>query len=140
MKDYQKIRTNNYLNRLTPFYLLQEHCKYVKRLTELLANPEYADLPVVVMSHHAPCFLSIDPKYVHERIANGYYASDLSNLILDNPRIKLWHHGHVHSVHYYQLGDTRVLCHPSGYNNYGEWVEGFDQELVLDLDNLPDQI
>ena len=140
MKDFKKIRTNNYLRRLTTGFILQEHQKYVSRLTNLLADEQYADLPVMVMSHHAPCTLSLDPKYADQRIDNGCYASDLTDLILDNPRIKLWQHGHVHKVSYYPMGDTYIVCNPSGYNDYGDWPKGFSQSLVLDLDNLPDQI
>lgn len=137
MKDYKKIRTNNYGRRLTVQFLLERHEWYKTRLRETLADPQYADLPIVVLSHHAPCYLSLDPCYSHNHNDNGYYYANMHDLILDNPRIRLWQHGHIHYRSYYDLGDTQILCNPSGYIKYGERVELFDPELVLDLDNLP---
>jgi Icc-related predicted phosphoesterase len=63
----------------------------------------------------APSFLSVNEKFKHDGKSNGAYCSDLSDLILDNPNIKVWVHGHVHDTCDYKVGDTRVLCNPRGY-------------------------
>jgi Icc-related predicted phosphoesterase len=85
-----------------------------KRFIEETAKAK-ADKPIVVISHMAPSFKSVNEKYIHETMSNGAYCSDLSDLILDNPNIKVWVHGHVHDPCDYNVGDTRVLCNPRGY-------------------------
>jgi len=69
---------------------------------------------VVVMTHHAPSELSIEQAYIGDP-CNGAFASDLSNEILDN-KISTWVHGHMHNSFDYNIGDTRVICNPYGYN------------------------
>jgi Icc-related predicted phosphoesterase len=87
------------------------------------------DLPtgqkVVVVGHHAPSKLSVKPRYVDEFIMNGAYSSDLSEFILDNPKIKLWTHGHTHDVFDYMIGSTRIVCNPRGYIGYEQCADDF---------------
>jgi Icc-related predicted phosphoesterase len=92
---------------------VERHADSLRYISDQLSRA--SDRRVVMVSHHAPSFRSIDPRYRAQREMNGGYASDLSNLILDNPKIKLWIHGHTHSPHDYMIGDTRVLCNPRGY-------------------------
>lgn len=77
----------------------------------------------VVVSHHAPSHLSIKPRYAHDPVINGGYSSDLSNLILNNPQIVLWTHGHTHDAFDYVIGSTRVLCNPRGYIGYEQCAD-----------------
>ena len=71
---------------------------------------------IVVVGHHTPSTLSLHPKYAGNFTMNGGYHSDLSEFILDRPRIKLWTHGHTHDEFDYMLGETRVVCNPRGYH------------------------
>lgn len=71
---------------------------------------------IIVLTHHAPNGKSISEEYVNED-TNPLYASDFSEFILDNPKIKYWCHGHIHTPSDYYIGDTRILCNPHGYNN-----------------------
>lgn len=80
---------------------------------------KFADKKVVVITHHAPSIKSIHSKYL-SGYTNSCYASNLEQFILDNPNIKLWIHGHVHSNFDYMIGDTRVVCNPRGYEMYAE--------------------
>ena len=93
----------------------------------------HTDRPVVVITHMAPTHLSINEKYKHEPVSNGAYVSDLSNLILDNPNIKTWVHGHVHDPVDYMVGDTRVLCNPRGYIGL-EDISQFRADLTFEID------
>ena len=79
----------------------------------------------VVVTHHAPSFASVDPTYQDQTLMNGAYASDLTDLILDNPQIKLWTHGHMHNVSDYMIGSTRVVCNPRGYYMYEDRADHF---------------
>jgi len=113
MSDFHKIR-NDHLGyvALRALHVIERHRESVKYINQCLLN---ATDKVVIVGHHAPSFQSIDPRYRALREMNGAYASDLSDLMLDNPKIKLWIHGHTHSPHDYMIGDTRVLCNPRGY-------------------------
>lgn len=72
----------------------------------------------VVITHHAPSFKSVDEKYKDEYYMNGGYASNHELVMLDNPNIKLWVHGHMHSDNDYVVGETRVISNPRGYMGY----------------------
>ena len=76
----------------------------------------HSDLPVVVCTHHAPSYQSVAEQFKGSEL-NAGYASDLSDLILDNPNIKLWTHGHMHNSSDYMIGDTRIIANPRGYYN-----------------------
>lgn len=122
MNDYRCItfhdRANSNYRKLNPadtYKIFKETVEYFKKTLE-----QNKDKPIVIVTHHAPSHLSIHPKYQNDTQMNGGFASDLSNLILDNPQIKYWLHGHTHHSFDYQLGDCRVLCNPRGYNGYEE--------------------
>lgn len=84
-----------------------------------------ANQKVVVVGHHAPCKMSVKPRYADEFIMNGAYSSDLSEIMLDNPKIKLWTHGHTHDAYDYMIGSTRIVCNPRGYIGYEECADNF---------------
>lgn len=87
---------------------------------------------VVVMSHHAPSFGSVHPKYRTGTYGelNGAYYSDLDKLILNRPQIKLWTHGHMHNTFDYLIGDTKIVCNPKGYRDENP---SFNPNLLLEI-------
>lgn len=89
------------------------HKKSLKYFKETAAK--FNDRKIVLVMHHAPHPKSISPQYANQYLMNGAYASDLSELILDHPQIKLVTHGHMHNSSDYMIGDTRVICNPRGY-------------------------
>lgn len=117
MNDFRVIRiANEDFRKFLPSRAIREHIKtkqYIKTVLEGL--PE--DARVVVVGHHAPSTMSIHEQYKHDTLMNGGYASDLSEFILDRPKIKAWTHGHMHQCFDYTIGDTRVLCNPRGYHD-----------------------
>ena len=70
----------------------------------------------VVVSHHSPSRHSIHPRYKNDYHINGGYHSSLDEIIMDEPNIKLWVHGHTHDSFDYKINDTRIMCNPRGYN------------------------
>ena len=62
----------------------------------------------------------------------GGYSSDLSEIILDHPEIKLWTHGHTHDPFDYMIGTTRIVCNPRGYAGWDEMADKF-QLKYLDI-------
>lgn len=77
--------------------------------------------PDVVMTHHLPSFMSVHPRYAKD--PNVAFASNLEELIREI-KPKVWIHGHTHESFDYEIGDTRVICHPRGYpgeTNFGDY-------------------
>jgi len=130
MNDFRVIRiAGENFRKFLPNRTVHEHLKtkaYIKNMVE--TTP--VDMPVVICTHHAPSFLSIHEMYKHDHLMNGGYASDLSDIMLDQPRIKLWTHGHMHQHFDYKIGDVRVLCNPRGYPGENN---AFNPQLNIDL-------
>ena len=91
------------------------------------------DKPVVMITHHAPSFNSIHERYKHDTLMNGGYASNLSELILDNPQIKYWVHGHMHDATDYMIGGTRVVSNPRGYVGHESTVDNFKPDFTVEI-------
>jgi Icc-related predicted phosphoesterase len=120
-----------YTNSFTPAYAASVFKDTVNKLRVFL--DEHKDDKVVVVSHHAPSSLSIDPVYKDDHHMNGAYYSDLSELILDNPQIKTWVHGHMHNQSDYMIGDTRVVTNPRGYMGYETIANTFDPGFSFEV-------
>jgi hypothetical protein len=98
-----------------------KHKKYIKTIVE-----QNRDRKIIVMTHHIPVLGVGDPIYANDS-SNAYYASDLSNLILDNPHIKYWFWGHSHYCTEVQVGETLLVNNSVGYmsehkEQYGDVV------------------
>jgi predicted phosphodiesterase len=102
--------------RFSPEDTVEDHKAMLTVIREAVAaNPAGQ---FVVVGHHSPSKLSTKPQYQDDVIMNGAYSSDLSELMLDHPQIKLWTHGHTHHEFDYMIGTCRVVCNPRGYDGY----------------------
>jgi len=138
MMDYRIIKNDEKgFTNLKPTDTVLRHretLQYIKHVVD-----ENKDKKCVVVGHHTPSFQSCHPQYATEYLMNGAYHSDLSEVILDRPQIKLWTHGHTHNSFDYMIGDTRVVCNPRGYQSLkGDgtyWGEdtGFKTDLVIEV-------
>jgi Icc-related predicted phosphoesterase len=113
MMDFKKVMTdarlikpknNNKLIENEMLDLFKLHFKYIEDKK-----------PDIVITHHAPSFRSIVPKFQRDFPSNFYYYSELDYFIEQNQNIKLWIHGHTHGFADYMIGNTRVICNPLGY-------------------------
>ncbi|MDX8482282.1 hypothetical protein RFN28_28060 [Mesorhizobium sp. VK24D] len=77
--------------------------------------------------HASPAARAIDSSRFNGDLLNAAYASDLSALI-EAGRPALWLHGHTHDSCDYQVGNTRVVCNPRGYEDENA---AFDPALVV---------
>jgi Icc-related predicted phosphoesterase len=133
MNDYKCVQNfyadKGLYHKLTPEHTFAEHRKTLQYFKLMLE--EKRDMPVVIITHMAPSFMSVNEKFVHETTTNGGYASDLSEFILDHENIKVWVHGHMHDPVDYKIGETRVLANPRGYVPYegDEFIPGFYFEV-----------
>ncbi len=118
-------------SKFSPEKSVVRHKNMLNAINEVLKNSPN-DAKIVVVGHHAPCKLSTKPRYQGEYIMNGAYSSDLTELMLDNPKIKLWTHGHTHSSFDYMIVSTRIVCNPRGYYSYEENDE-FDPGKIVEV-------
>lgn len=136
MNDYRLVEKDGY--RLKPRDTVDEHLGQRAALAEFVHT--MSDETIVVATHHAPSKLSTHPRYAGEYHMNGGYSSDLSELILAHPNIKLWTHGHTHSSFDYMVGQTRIVANPAGYplsafmrGKTGRENPKFDPKLTIEL-------
>jgi Icc-related predicted phosphoesterase len=122
----------------TPKFLPDDAIVYheamLKYIEEKYVDETWSDQKprsIVVVGHHAPSMQSISGRYVNDAL-NGAYASDLSEFILDHPKIKLWTHGHIHTSSDYMIGTTRIVANPRGYYGYEENPE-FDSGKLIEV-------
>ena len=127
MSDYRvisfKAQDGTY-HKLSPQVILREHMVSLSFIADAIRDHDHC----VVITHHAPCSMSVAPQYKNHPLNASYYT-DLHNLILDNPQIKLWTHGHIHHASTYQLGETLVALNPYGYP--GEPGVDYHKNLIL---------
>lgn len=96
----------------TPQKWLEENeydFNWIKKVVE--DNPGYK---IAVITHHGCSHQSVSPRF-HGDPGNGYFVSEYSDFIVNNPHIKYWFHGHVHNCSKYKIGSTEVMVNPRGY-------------------------
>ena len=131
MNDFQSVcnTTNAEMGRIRPLFTpsdaYEEHIKTLEYIDYVCRNNDSVDKKIVVVGHHTPSEKSIHPKYEHDTEMNFGYFSELSEFILDHPKIVAWTHGHTHEPFDYKIGDTRVICNPRGYHGYEEMAKFF---------------
>lgn len=133
MNDFRIIKNDkrNYAS-MSARDVATRHAKTLGYFRSVLA--EQHDKKFVVVGHHTPSFKSVHPTYAHETLMNGGYHSDLSEFIMDHPQIKLWVHGHTHHPFDYEIGETRIVCNPRGYENEGYSEDsGWNPNIILEV-------
>jgi hypothetical protein len=126
MNDFRYVKNGEVM--FTPRDAVADHKKMLDCIKTTIEGR--VDEKFVVVGHHAPSRMSTHSVYAKEVIMNGGYSSDLNDLILSNPQIKLWTHGHTHHEFDYMIGDCRVVCNPRGYKNYEDRADNFELKFV----------
>tara|TARA_R110000868_G_scaffold28283_5_gene106367 strand:- start:213 stop:1064 length:852 start_codon:yes stop_codon:yes gene_type:complete len=128
MYDFTGIRNDKHgYTKLRPAHTMDRHRQTVDYFKNVLDN---STGKVVIVGHHAPSSRSVHERYIRDTIMNGGYYSDLSEFILDNPKIVLWTHGHMHDRSDYMIGDTRIVCNPRGYEGHDIHSSSFKLQFV----------
>lgn len=133
LNDYSSIQGKDY-RKLVP----AETSLYNQQMLRLIDAQCSTDRKIVVVGHHAPSYRSVHERYVKGIYAslNPGYASHLDNFILDHPQIVAWIHGHTHDSFDYEIGDTRIVCNPRGYQKTLKVPpenRNFDPNFTLEL-------
>ncbi len=107
--DYKWIKTDGRPIRAND--VLQAHERDRQWLLQLA--PGTPDDPLVIVTHHAPSWRSVNPERKGDML-NGAYVS-ASEWIAEQLSPTVWVHGHVHARCDYWHGSTRIVSHPLGY-------------------------
>jgi predicted phosphodiesterase len=111
--DYYRIRDR--IGRpIRPADTLARHRRDV-RFLEAAVSESFDDGHTIVITHHAPSFKSIPPRFRDDRLM-ACYASNLDKLVKQADAM-LWVHGGDHDAADYMLGGTRVVANPRGFQS-----------------------
>lgn len=135
MTDYKAIRATSRFRRLRAADTARINDETRIWLRRELDKPR--DGKTVVITHHAPCPLSIPEwRRISKGELNPAYAVDWTKEEFWNPeKIDLWIHGHIHAAVDYVVKGVRVVCNPRGYGDTrsGQWlVNGFDPWKIVE--------
>lgn len=94
---------------------MREHERQLRWIKEeLIALAKVPFMKVIVVTHHAPSYQSIEDRYIQSNDPhNPAYASECLAPILLKPEV--WIHGHLHNSSNYTVDYTRVMANPYGY-------------------------
>lgn len=122
--------------RFSPEDAAHEHSLSRAWLLERLQTT--STVPTVIVTHHAPSPLSMDPIYEGSEL-NPCYYSKLEDAFFKTAA--LWVHGHTHSSCDYRLHNTRVVANPRGYRRRGANENpNFNPCLVITLESGVDRV
>lgn len=131
LNDFRLIRNGHW--NFSPKDSIEIHLRSVKWLEAKLNEP--FDGPTVVVTHHAPSWQSVAPRY-QDDLLSACFASKLEHL-MDGSILELWCHGHVHDSMDYMINGTRIIANPRGYNRSGidgaEENDQFNAALIIEV-------
>lgn len=96
----------------------------IKKLVDTERQTCDNDIKIVVVTHHAPSFRSVADRFKNDSM-NGCYCSNMDEYV-EELNANVWIHGHVHNSFDYNIGNTRVICNPRGYESSKSGIENFD--------------
>lgn len=129
MNDYHIVKNSNRMINDRPAKLsaddtYEDHLKFMEFATNELKKDEITN--VVMVTHHCPSLVCVPEKYHGDVLMNPGYISDLSEFILDNPKIKNWICGHSHNRMDFMIGNCNLLMNCRGYHNYELMADSFE--------------
>lgn len=154
MNDHRLISWKRHpWQRFRPQEALMLHARSRAFFAETLATP-FDGAASVFLSHHAPDFRSVAPRYATDILTAAFASNMLDELLGEVPerdlietnpninptnsvrgetrsRVDLIIHGHVHNSADYHVGPTtRVVCNPHGY---GMENPDFNPSLIIEV-------
>lgn len=119
------------LAKLRPADTHRVHDAGWKRLRDtVMAEPHR---PTVVITHHAPSRLGLNPRFADSPL-NPAYASSLDDEITAFENVPVWVHGHTHIAKTYRIGKTVVRSNALGFAAKGGAAPGFTVKACFDIE------
>lgn len=136
LNDHVRIRLRG--NELHPFHCRCLHDVSRKFLARELAKArrESPDVPVIVLTHHAPVPEAIPPQY-RGGLLSAAFASDLTAEIAGGELqgAALWCCGHTHHSFRQQVGETLIVSSQRGYVGSERGADSY-MPAIIDLEGL----
>nr|QMP83003.1 MAG: hypothetical protein [Caudoviricetes sp.] len=132
MNDFQIIKNSNKTNPNDEWSLTlwsaddayEDHQKFLEFAKNELAKEE--NRKVVMVTHHCPSDICVPEKYQGDTMMNPGYISNLTDFILDNPKISHWICGHSHRRLDAMIGSTNILMNCRGYAGREDMADTFE--------------
>lgn len=107
---------------------LEDHNQFIEALfADLKAN---IGKQYFVVTHHSPSYTSCNPAFRGSSL-NPAYISNLNELLMYNPQIKNWAHGHLHWRGRSEVGECAIWVHARGY--HGEFRDGLFEPRIIEI-------
>jgi Icc-related predicted phosphoesterase len=88
--------------------------------------------PTVVITHHAPSRLGLNPRFLGSPL-DPAYASSLDDEIATFPNVPVCVHGHSHIAKTYRIGNTVVRSNAFGFAAKGGAAPGFSVKAHFEI-------
>lgn len=118
------------LVRLTPADTNAAHSSAWARLHAFVTAE--ANRRTIVISHHAPSTLGLNPRFGDSPL-NAAYASSLDRDIATFANVPVWIHGHTHVARTCRIGNTMVRSNALGFASKGRAAPEFSPRSHFDL-------
>lgn len=86
---------------------------------------------IVILTHHLPSYQCISGDFRNSPL-NAAYASNLHEIIENDPQIAYWLCGHSHDKNVTKIGDTIVIRNPLGYIDHNE-QQDFERDFFVEI-------
>ena len=92
---------------------LKRHKQSVTKLEEFFDDNRKPEKSIVI-THGTPPEKLFNERFQGDALTPAF-ASNMEAFILKH-QPRLWTHGHTHDSFDYNIGDTRIVCNPRGYD------------------------
>jgi Icc-related predicted phosphoesterase len=135
MGEYFFVKTRNagadqLLAKLRPADTHKAHEIAWARLREVVTSEPQR--PMVVITHHAPSRLGLNPRFAGSPL-DPAYASSLDKKTAAFENVPVWVHGHTHIAKTYRVGRTVVRSNALGFTAKGGAAPGFSVKAHFDI-------
>lgn len=118
------------LSKLRPADTHRAHVDSWDRLRDAVTAELHR--PTVVVTHHAPSRLGLNPRFPNSPL-NPAYASSLDDEIATFENVPVWVHGHTHITRTYRIGKTVVRTNALGFAAKGHAAPGFSVKAHFEI-------
>lgn len=137
MNDYRTIKIDDVYDGVREFsptdaFLINQ--KQREKFQEFLRQP--FEGTTVIVTHHAPLGLCIDPSYNHhssDQILNFAYRNTGLEKWFEDYNFSHWLHGHIHRRQKHYVLDKVIVSNPRGYKNYEAISFTWDNAEVFEV-------
>lgn len=135
--NYGKIcRSDGSIDILRPsdtYNMHQESLKYIEKAYKEIVE-KVPDAIIILMTHHPFSTKCVTGRFKDDTLTAAF-VSPHDRWLKKFPQIKYIHCGHVHSRHFTNIGNQKLICNPMGYLYYYEHKQDipFDINYILEI-------